>query len=70
MLRLDLSDYSDAYVDVKGKVDILVAALNENDKEKKLYKNNALFRVCILEINKMCRQSWYNHVDILSVGKY
>ena len=44
MLRLDLSDYSDAYVDVKGKVDILVAALNENDKEKTFIQKQCIIQ--------------------------
>ena len=34
MLRSDLFDYSDVYVDVKGKVNILATAVNQNDKEK------------------------------------
>ena len=32
MLRLDLCYYSDAYIVVKGTIDILVAAANEDDK--------------------------------------
>ena len=49
MLRSDLCDYKDAYIVVKGKIDLLAAALNENDKEQKdfAFKNNATFRVCI-----------------------
>ena len=32
MLRSYLCDYSDAYIVVKGTIDLLAAAANENDK--------------------------------------
>ena len=55
MLRSDLCDYSDAYIVVKGTIDLLAAAAtaNENDKAEKngAFKNNALFRLCISKIN-------------------
>ena len=35
MLRLNLCDYSNAYIVVKGTIDILTAAANENDKVQK-----------------------------------
>ena len=35
MLRSDLCDYSDAYIVVKGTIDLLAAAANENDKAEK-----------------------------------
>ena len=35
MLRLYLCDYSDAYIVLKGKIDLLAAAANENDKVEK-----------------------------------
>ena len=46
MLRLDLYDYSDAYIVVKGTMGLLAPAGNENDKANKnvLSKNNAPFR--------------------------
>ena len=34
ILRSDLHDYSDAYIVVKGAIDLLPAATNENGKEK------------------------------------
>ena len=37
-LRSDICDYSDAYNVVKGTIDLLAAAANENDKAQ---KNNA-----------------------------
>ena len=40
MLRLYLCDYSDAYIVLKGKIDLLAAAANENDKAEK----NAAFK--------------------------
>ena len=49
MLRSDLCDYSDAYIIVKGRI---VGTSNANKRNKKLgFKNNVLFRLCILEIN-------------------
>ena len=46
MLRSDLCDYSDACIVVKGTIDLLAAAANENDKAQKnvAFKNNAPFR--------------------------
>ena len=46
MLRSYLRDYSDAYVVVKGTVDLLATAANENDKAEKdvAFKNNGPFR--------------------------
>ena len=53
MLRSDLCDYSDAYIFVKGTIDLLADDANENDKAEKnvAFKNNALFRSCISKIN-------------------
>ena len=53
MLRPDLSDYSDAYIVVKGTEDFLDDAANQNDNAKKkvAFKNNAPFRSCISKIN-------------------
>ena len=41
-----MTRYRDAYIVVKGKIDLLAGALNENDKEQKdfAFKNNTLFR--------------------------
>ena len=51
MLRSDLCDYSDAYIIVKGRIS-LAGTSNANKRNKKLsFKNNVLFRLCILEIN-------------------
>ena len=49
ILRSDLYDYSDAYIVVKGTIDILAAATNENDNAEKdvVFKNNTPFRSCI-----------------------
>ena len=50
MLRSDLCDFSDAYIAVKGIVN--VANPDNNACDKKLaFKNNALFASCILKIN-------------------
>ena len=54
VLSSDLYNYSDAYIDVKGIIDLLAAATNENDKAWKdfEFKNKAQFSACILKINK------------------
>ena len=53
MLRSDLCDYSHRYIIVKGTIDLLAAATNENDKAEKsvAFKDNAPFRSCISNIN-------------------
>ena len=53
MLRLDLCDYSDAYIVVKKIGDLLADAANENDKAEKnvACKNNAPFRSYISKFN-------------------
>ena len=53
MLRPNLCDYSDAHIVVKGTVDLLAAAVNENDKvqEDVAFRNNAPVRSCVSKIN-------------------
>ena len=53
MLRSDLCDYSDVYIVVKGRKDLLAIAANENDKAQKnvAFKNSASFRSCISKVN-------------------
>ena len=53
MLSSDLCDYSDAYIFVKGTIDLLADGANENGKAEKnvMFKNSALFRSCISKIN-------------------
>ena len=54
MLRPYLCDHSDAYIVVKGTIDLLAAAAaNENYKVEKdvAFKNNAPFRSCFSKIN-------------------
>ena len=65
MLRSDLCDYSDAYIVVKGTIDLLAAAANENDKAEKniAFGNNAPFRSCISKINS----TLINNVEDLDV---
>ena len=49
MLISDLCEYSDAYIVVKGEINLLAAAENENDKAEQdvAFKNNASFRLGI-----------------------
>ena len=50
MLQSDLRDYSDAYIVVKGTIN--VADPNNNAYDKKLaFKNNVPFITCISKIN-------------------
>ena len=53
MLRSDLCDYSDTYIVVKGTIDLLADAANENDRAEKdiASENNTLFRSWISKIN-------------------
>ena len=47
MVRSDLPGYSDAYIIVKGKVNV-GGTSNANERNKKLvFKNNVPFRSCI-----------------------
>ena len=57
MLRSDLCDCSDAYIDVEG--DINVEGANDTDKHNRvlILKNNAPFISCISKINNTeCRR--------------
>ena len=51
MLRSDLSNYSDAYVWVKGKITVTNPNDNANFNKELTLKNNALFISCISKIN-------------------
>ena len=53
MLRSNLYDYSDAYIVVKGTIDLLVDAANDNHKTEKgvALKSNAPFSSWISKIN-------------------
>ena len=51
MLRPDLCDYSDAYIVVKGRINV-TGTNNANRGNKSLiFKNNSLFKSCISKIN-------------------
>ena len=62
--------YSDAYIVIKGTIDLLNPAANENDKaqENVAFKNNAPFRSCISKINstliRQCGGPWYIYADV------
>ena len=62
--------YSDACIVIKGTIDLLNPAANENDKaqENVAFKNNAPFRSCISKINstliRQCGGSWYIYADV------
>ena len=66
MLRSDLCDYSDAFIVVRGTVDLLADDANENDKAQKnvAFKNNATFRSCISKINSTLIDN-AEHLDIV-----
>ena len=52
IIRSGLCDYSDAYIAVKQTIDLLAAAVNENDKleEDVAFKNNAPISSCIQKL--------------------
>ena len=54
VIRSDLCDYSDVYIIVKGKIDLLPPIVNEYEKAERdvAFKDNAPFRSCISKINK------------------
>ena len=53
--RSGVSNYSDAYIVVKGTIDLLADAAREVDKAQKniRFKDNARFRSCISKINNI-----------------
>ena len=53
MLSSDLCHYSDAYIVVKGTIDLLATAANENDRAEKnaALRINAPFRTCISTVH-------------------
>ena len=57
ILKCSLCDYSDAYIHVKGTIAVnnfaaaLAAANINNNNKKGIFKNCALFTICISEIN-------------------
>ena len=59
MLRSDLCGYSNTYIVLKGTIDLLAAAANENNraKESVAFKNNVPFRSCTSKINTTLRDN-------------
>ena len=51
MLRLDLYDYSDAYIFVKGTITVEGTNANNQTNKKLIFKNDASLRLCISKIN-------------------
>ena len=51
MLRSDLCDYSDAYIVVKGRVNVKATPNTDVDQEDIAFKNTASFRSFITKIN-------------------
>ena len=51
MLRLDLSDYSDLYNVIKGRINFTGTGAANRGNKKLVFKNNAVFRSCISQIN-------------------
>ena len=62
MLQSDLCDYSDAYIVVKGTVNITDPNNNTND-QKLSFKNNSPFISCISKIYKNSYCDAYVQVD-------
>ena len=51
MFRSDLCDYSDAFIVVKGRINVRATANTDIDQKDAAFKNNASFRSCITKIN-------------------
>ena len=51
MLRSDLCDFSDAYIDVKGEVTVTGGSNNSRKNRPLAFKNNAPFTNCISKAN-------------------
>ena len=72
MVRSGLCDYIDAYIVVKGTIDLLTDAANENKAHKRmLRKNNALFGTYISKIkNKLIENDLYIVMPNYNLLKY
>ena len=51
MLTSDLCDYSDAYIVTKGTTTVYGSNENNRINRELVFKNNALFRSCMLKVN-------------------
>ena len=51
MLRSDLCDYSDAYIVVKGRVNVKATPNTDADQKDVAFKNESSFRSFITKIN-------------------
>ena len=51
MLRLDVCDYSNAYIFLKGRKTVERDNDDKTRNKKLVFKNNAPFRSCISKIN-------------------
>ena len=68
MFRSDYCSDSDAYIDVKGTIIIMIIMLQEEIK-KLTFQNNALFRSCY-HIYRQCRISWHCYANAQSSDNY
>ena len=53
MLRSDLCDYSDAYIVVKGRINVRATGNTDIEEKDVTFKNNAAFRSCVTKINSI-----------------
>ena len=51
MLRLDLCDYADAYILIKGTITVAVNAPRDRQDRPVILKSNAPFISCITRVN-------------------
>ena len=60
-----MCDYNNAYIFVKGAINILAATINEIDKvqNETVFKNNAPFRSCQSKISNLVMGNAYFHAD-------
>ena len=64
MLRLDLFDYSDAYIVVKEEINAIDNNNDSRGNKKLTLKNNATFRLCKSKINNTFIDN-AKHIDIV-----
>ena len=66
VIRSYLCGYSDAYIVVKGKIDLVASVANKNDKTEKdiVFKINAPFRSCFSQHIDRQYRSLYSHTDL------
>ena len=69
MLRSDLFEFTEAYIFIRGIVNLLAAAANENEKTEKnvAFQNYTPFRSCISKISSTLMASSENSDIVMTM---